>query len=69
MLNQKGHPTVSNWESKRQDFTGMDLNTEIILRQKMALKSKSIAVESLLKDIVYKNTDDSDPVEVNIDLA
>jgi DNA-binding transcriptional regulator YiaG len=69
MLNQKGHPIVSNWESKKQKFTGMDLNTEIILRQKMALKSKSISIESLLNDIVYKNAVDSDPVEVDLDVA
>jgi DNA-binding transcriptional regulator YiaG len=69
ILNQKGHSIVSTWETKKAEFTGMDLNTEIILRQKMAQKSHSIEVEALLDKVNYADAIGDNPVEVILGAA
>ena len=47
----------------------MHLNTEIVLRQKMALRSKGIKSEIILEGIVFKSGVDTGPFEVDLQVA
>ena len=38
VLNMANHSVVSQWESRGEDFTGMEYNTEVLLRVWMAAK-------------------------------
>ncbi len=38
LLNMANHSVVSQWESREDDATGMDYNTEVVLRVWMAAK-------------------------------
>ena len=69
LLNQSGHSIVSTWESKKAEPTGMDFNTELILRQRMALHTRMIRPESLLEGFDIKDGTAKDPIEVNLDAA
>ncbi len=63
LLNLANHSIVSQWENKADALTGMDYNTEILLRFQMEFYiSKNISADKLMK---FKNmSEQSDPIYI-----
>lgn len=69
ILNQAGHSIVSQWEKKGVKATGMDCNTEILLRLHMA-KTLSRAgfaeyAESCLEESPFETKPKPEPIEID----
>lgn len=69
ILNQSGHSIVSQWERKGLKPTGMDYNTEILLRLHMArtLNRLELAqlVEEFLEEAPFKVRKRPAPIEID----
>lgn len=69
ILNQAGHSIVSQWETKGIRATGMECNTEILLRLHMArtLNRAGFAqyAESCLVESPFKRKSNPEPIEVD----
>lgn len=68
VLNMANHSVVSQWEGREDDPTGMDYNTEVLLRLWMAARSGHSdqlvdLLESRLKDLATRS---SGPMEVTV---
>jgi DNA-binding transcriptional regulator YiaG len=61
VLNMANHSVVSQWESREDEFTGMEYNTEVLLRVWMAAKvGRADRLLELLEDTLR----DLEPVHV-----
>jgi len=72
MLNLSSQSLVSQWEAKRSSFTGMDINTEILLRikvlEKLGLLNKPINLVNKLNEITPKKIKKEHDIEEYITL-
>jgi DNA-binding transcriptional regulator YiaG len=55
LLNMANHSIVSHWESRQDEFSGMDYNTEVLLRIWMAVRAGQSANVTDLLEHTLKN--------------
>lgn len=61
VLNMANHSVVSQWESREDVFTGMEYNTEVLLRVWMAAK---VGLGERLVELLEETLRDLQPVDV-----
>jgi len=65
MLNMSNHSVISQWENQEDSFTGMEHNTEILLRMRMALKlGRNNQLADLLQSQLKSLAPNPPPLEV-----
>lgn len=70
-LNLANHSVVSQWESREAEATGMDYNTEVVLRLRMAIRGghPEQVVRLLEQELRALQAATSQPLRVPVDMA